>query len=85
MGPKRCAGAPLGALTTYGVGGVAAVLVEVDGLAELAALRSVLAGRNVPTFVIGRGSNVLVADSGFDGVAVRLGTGFNFVRVAVGR
>jgi UDP-N-acetylmuramate dehydrogenase len=71
--------APLGALTTYGVGGPAALLVDVEGSAELEALRSVLAGRTVDTFVIGRGSNVLVADSGFDGVAVRLGAGFNYV------
>jgi UDP-N-acetylmuramate dehydrogenase len=73
--------APLGALTTYGVGGTAAVLVEVEGPSELEALRVVLAGRALDTFVIGRGSNVLVADSGFDGVAVRLGSGFNFVEL----
>lgn len=79
VGESARRNAPLGALTTYGVGGTAAVLVEVEGPSELEALRSVLAGRSLETFVIGRGSNVLVADSGFDGVAVRLGAGFNFV------
>jgi UDP-N-acetylmuramate dehydrogenase len=84
LGTSAVRHAPLGALTTYGVGGEATMLVEVEGLTELAALRAVLAGRTVSTFVIGRGSNVLVADSGFDGVAVRLGAGFNFVQLPLG-
>jgi UDP-N-acetylmuramate dehydrogenase len=71
---------PLGPLTTYGVGGPAALFVEVDGRDELEALRSVLRGADVPVFVVGRGSNLLVADAGFDGVAVRLGSGFATVR-----
>ncbi len=72
---------PLGPLTTYGVGGPAALFVEVDGRDELDALRSVLRGADVPVFVVGRGSNLLVADAGFDGVAVRLGSRFAEVRL----
>jgi UDP-N-acetylmuramate dehydrogenase len=67
---------PLGPLTTYGVGGPAALFVEVEGPADLAALRRALRGLDVATLVIGRGSNLLVADAGFDGVALRLGAGF---------
>jgi UDP-N-acetylmuramate dehydrogenase len=76
--------APLGPLTTYGVGGCAAALVEVERAGQLEALRSALAGHDVPVFVVGRGSNLLVSDGGFDGVAVRLGAGFNWVTLPEG-
>jgi UDP-N-acetylmuramate dehydrogenase len=76
LGPAARRRFPLGPLTTYGVGGPAAVFVELEGPAELAALRAVLRGSAVPVFVIGRGSNLLVSDAGFDGVAVRLGPSF---------
>ena len=76
---------PLGPLTTYGVGGSAALFVEVKDEDDLSAvrrsLRDTLEGSGpgddlVPTFVIGRGSNLLVSDAGFDGLVLHLGTGF---------
>ena len=77
LGPRAVRQYPLGPLTTYGVGGPAAVFVEIDGPKDLAAVRGVLRGVDVPVAVIGRGSNLLVADAGFAGVAVRLGSGFS--------
>jgi UDP-N-acetylmuramate dehydrogenase len=71
--------APLGALTTYRVGGRAAVLVNAESISDLHAVSSALAGdthHEIPLLVIGRGSNMLVSDSGFPGVAVMLGDGF---------
>jgi UDP-N-acetylmuramate dehydrogenase len=79
LGSRAVRQAPLGPLTTYGVGGPAAVMVDIDGPDDLDAVRSVLNGSGVPVCIVGRGSNLLVADAGFDGVAVRLGTGFNAV------
>jgi UDP-N-acetylmuramate dehydrogenase len=76
LGERARRGAALGPLTTYGVGGPAALLVEVTGPGDLDEVRSVLDGADVPVWVLGRGSNLLVADAGFDGVVVRLGTGF---------
>jgi len=65
---------PFASLTTYGLGGPAAVLVRVREEAELAALaRALLPG--VPFLCVGRGSNLLVADEGFAGVAVLLDGG----------
>jgi UDP-N-acetylmuramate dehydrogenase len=81
LGPRAMRRQPLGPLTTYGVGGPAALLVEIDGPDDLAPVRAALAGRGVAVCVVGRGSNLLVADAGFDGVAVRLGPGFNSVRL----
>jgi UDP-N-acetylmuramate dehydrogenase len=67
---------PLGVLTTYRVGGTAALFVEPNDEEELAAVAAGLAGARVPVLVVGRGSNLLVADRGFDGLVVSLGKGF---------
>jgi UDP-N-acetylmuramate dehydrogenase len=64
--------AGLGELTTYHVGGAAAVLVRARSLPDLVELAAVIDGRDLPVLVIGRGSNLLVADAGFPGVAVVL-------------
>jgi UDP-N-acetylmuramate dehydrogenase len=81
MGDRAQRGAPLGARTTYRVGGDAAVLVTAAGVEDLSLLASVLAGADVPVLVIGRGSNLLVADAGFAGVAVVLGDAFAEVSI----
>jgi UDP-N-acetylmuramate dehydrogenase len=58
-------------LTTYGLGGPAAVLVRARGEEDLAAVAGALPA-GIPVLCVGRGSNLLVADEGFDGVAVLL-------------
>ena len=68
--------APLGARTTYRVGGTAALLVEARADADLDALAAALSGSDVDVLVVGRGSNLLVADAGFDGVALVLAGAF---------
>jgi UDP-N-acetylmuramate dehydrogenase len=72
---------PLGALTTYRVGGPAALYVEPDGEDALLEVARALAGLNVPVLVIGRGSNLLVADRGFDGLMIRLGAAFETLTI----
>lgn len=67
--------APLGDLTTYRVGGRAAVRVRAESVAELVVLGHSFARTGVSFAVIGRGSNLLVADAGFAGAAVTLGEG----------
>jgi UDP-N-acetylmuramate dehydrogenase len=81
LGPRASRRQPLGPLTTYGVGGPAALLVEIEGPEDLSPVRAALADSGVAVCVIGRGSNLLVADAGFEGVAVRLGGGFNWLRL----
>lgn len=73
---------PLGPLTTYRVGGPAAAYVVVDDAAALRRLASIVARHRVATLVVGRGSNLLVADAGFDGLALQLGDGLAQVHVA---
>jgi UDP-N-acetylmuramate dehydrogenase len=78
LGERAALLKPLGPLTTYGVGGPAALFVEVESPADLDEVRTALTQGAVsaPLFVIGRGSNLLVADAGFDGIVVHLGAGF---------
>ncbi|MFI5046074.1 MAG: UDP-N-acetylmuramate dehydrogenase [Acidimicrobiia bacterium] len=63
---------PLATLTTYRLGGPVAWLVRVRTMAELHELAAVVHETRPPVLVVGRGSNLLVADRGFDGVAVAL-------------
>jgi len=62
--------APLGTLTTYRVGGSARLLVRVDRIDDLALVSRASRESGLPVLVVGRGSNMLVADRGFDGIAV---------------
>ncbi len=75
LGARARRDAPLGALTTYRVGGPASLLVEDVDRRELEVIREA-AREGVPVLVIGRGSNLLVADAGFPGLAVTLGEEF---------
>jgi UDP-N-acetylmuramate dehydrogenase len=60
----------LGPLTTYRVGGAADVFVRVRRRDDLDALAWALRESSLPVLVVGRGSNLLVADAGFRGIAV---------------
>jgi UDP-N-acetylmuramate dehydrogenase len=75
--------APIGPRTTYRVGGHAALLLEAATDDDLRAARDALAesGGDVPVLVVGNGSNLLVADAGFPGLAVVLGDGFASVAI----
>lgn len=72
---------PIGPLTTYRVGGAAALFVEIVSEAELAAVAAAVSGSGVDVLVLGRGSNLLVADAGFPGLVVSLGATFAGVHV----
>jgi UDP-N-acetylmuramate dehydrogenase len=71
----------LGPLTTYRVGGRAALFVEAGSVDDLAAVAAAVGATGVPTLVVGKGSNLLVADAGFLGVAIVLGEAFAAVDV----
>ena len=62
----------LGPMTTYRVGGRAAVFVRVTHAAQLPAVADAARASGLPVLVVGRGSNMLVADAGFPGMAVGL-------------
>ena len=59
--------------TTLRIGGPARFFCEVKDEAGIVEAVSFAKGRNLPLFVLGGGSNLLVSDAGFDGVVLRLG------------
>lgn len=78
---------PLAALTSYRLGGAAALYVEPSDATDVKALGAALRGAGldrvrVPILTLGRGSNVLISDDGWPGIAVRLGPAFSWIRAA---
>jgi UDP-N-acetylmuramate dehydrogenase len=69
------ANAPLAAITWFRVGGPAQALFTPADEADLAAFLKD-APKDIPVYVIGVGSNLLVRDGGVPGVVIRLGRGF---------
>ncbi len=77
---RLLANQPLGEFTWFRVGGPAQAFFMPEDENDLAyALRNLPA--NVPVYVIGAGSNLIVRDGGVPGVVVRLGRGFNEVKI----
>lgn len=66
---------PLAKLTTYRIGGPAALFVEPVDASELETLARLLkdtAPPDLPVLTIGRGSNLVVSDNGWPGLVIRL-------------
>lgn len=63
---------PLAKKTTWRVGGSADIFVEPDSESSLQTIIKTCQAGEIPWFVLGRGSNVLVRDGGFRGVAICL-------------
>lgn len=72
---------PLGPRTTYRVGGPAALLAEVETEADLAAVAAAVSATGIDVLVVGKGSNLLVADGGFPGLALVLGERFASIEI----
>jgi len=72
---------PLGPLTTYKAGGPAAYFADVRSLADVTMLLESGLTTSLPILALGRGSNLVVADAGFEGMVVRLGGDFSTARV----
>jgi len=77
-GDRVRSGFVLAPLTTFRIGGPAALFLEPEGDADLAAASLAIRETDVPVVVLGKGSNVLVGDAGFPGLAVRLGRAYRW-------
>jgi len=63
---------PLAPLTTLGIGGAARWFVRASTAEEIAAAHQWAADERLPLFVLGGGSNLVIADTGFDGLVVQV-------------
>jgi UDP-N-acetylmuramate dehydrogenase len=68
----------LAPLTSFRIGGPAALYLEPQSDADLVAAGEAVRETGIPFVVLGKGSNVLVADAGFAGLVLRLGRGYRW-------
>lgn len=73
--------ASLARCTTYRIGGPTSLLVTAHSYEALSRALRVLRAEDVPWVVLGRGSNVLASDEGYNGCVLRLGRGFARMQV----
>ena len=76
---------PLAPLTSFRIGGPAALYLEPQSTDDLVAVGHAVRESGLPFVVLGKGSNVLVADDGFPGLVLRLGKGFRWTARAGNR
>lgn len=72
---------PMGKHITFRVGGEADCLIEIADPAWLPPLLSYLKKIELPYFIMGNGSNLLVGDKGYRGIVLRIATGLSGIRV----
>lgn len=72
---------PLSRLTTFRIGGPAAYVVTPSSIDELKKVLLVCRENGLKRLVIGKGSNILASDEGFQGVIIRLDSEFQRVRI----
>jgi UDP-N-acetylmuramate dehydrogenase len=68
---------PLAPFTSYKIGGPTAVWVAPITQAGVAHALEIIHEKKAPLFILGRGSNLLVSDHGWDGVTLYLGENFS--------
>lgn len=68
---------PLRNHTTFRIGGACAAFVNVNSVETLRQILGLCRDRNYPYTVLGNGSNILAADSGYAGVVLHLGRDFS--------
>lgn len=68
--------------TTYRLGGPAALFVDASDEATVDAVADAVCESGIDVLVIGQGSNLLVADAGFDGLVLHLGGVFESITIA---
>ncbi|MBU9720440.1 MULTISPECIES: UDP-N-acetylmuramate dehydrogenase [Bacillaceae] len=64
---------PLKNHTTWKIGGPAQIFFEPDSIEGLKKGMSAIADADVPWFVLGKGSNLLISDKGLEGVVIKMG------------
>ena len=64
--------------TSFKIGGVADLYVCPNNLMELLNVLTILKENNVPYFLLGAGSNLLISDKGIRGAVIKLGDGFDY-------
>lgn len=76
---------PMSRHTTFRVGGEAQCYVRISSDEQLKAVIPYLKQVEMPFFILGNGSNLLVGDKGYEGVILQIGDRMNGIRIEGGR
>ncbi len=71
---------PLAPYTSYRIGGPTAIWVAPAAEGDVGRILEFICHHDLPLFILGRGSNVLISDRGWDGVTLYLGDNLSEVR-----
>lgn len=74
-------GVPLSLHTTIAVGGPAAIFASPGTIGEVVALAELARKRGIDFLVIGKGSNLLVRDGGYDGLVIKLAKNLSRIHI----
>lgn len=72
---------PMAQHTTFRIGGPADCMIDLEDTDQLIKVQSYLQKIEMPIFVLGNGSNLLVSDKGYKGVVLRIGNKMNKITV----
>ena len=72
---------PMSCHTSFKIGGAADIFISVSSANELSAVFKKCGELNIPRFIIGKGSNLLVSDLGLEGAVISL-SGLNGISVS---
>lgn len=73
---------PMASHTTFRIGGPADYFVMPSSAEQLAGILKICKEENVPYFILGNGSNLLVGDKGIRGVVIQLYKNFDEITIA---
>lgn len=79
LGQKYFIDEPIKDYVTFKIGGNAKRFITVTNEYALAKILEKINSQNIPYFILGKGSNLLVKDAGFDGVIIQLSGDFSQV------
>jgi UDP-N-acetylmuramate dehydrogenase len=75
----------IGLQTTYRTLGRCSIFAKVETVTELDHVMNISRSKDMPVAFIGNGSNLLIADEGFEGLMIKLGSGFESVEFSEDR
>ncbi len=71
FGEKVCENEPFALHTTLGIGGPIKIFLDVQEQEQLIESVKLAIATNTPYLIIGKGSNLLISDSGFEGLVIK--------------
>ena len=71
----------LSQLSTYRVGGIAKFFTRISDLTSLEKISKFISKSGIKVLIVGNGSNLLISDSGFNGLVIQLGEDFENISI----